>query len=183
MSQNISIAFEGVPFSGKTTALKKLHNSGYLGNNRYVPETIVEILNNESVYLNDYYKHYAAQCALQKGIDCFIDRSPLSTWIIDNILSRKLFCMDFLSSIDAIIVFVDFHRRYQLSKSHLFSDRLSPWMKDENKSTISSLYEKIVEEGFFQHVPVYTFISCNLEDEDMIRLMQLISLIRSNIND
>lgn len=182
MSPNISIAFEGLPFSGKTTALKKLYNDGHLGYNSYVPETILEVLNNESVHLNDYYKHHAAQCARQKGLDCFIDRSPLSTWVIDKVLKRRLFCMEFLSSIDAIILFIDCHRRYQLSDSNFFVDSLSPWMKDENKNTISHLYEKIAEEGFFQHIPVYTYISCNLENEDIMRLKKLISLIRSSIN-
>ncbi|MGJ0639104.1 hypothetical protein [Xenorhabdus bovienii] len=181
MSPNISIAFEGVPFSGKTTMLKALYQRGDTGYS-YVPETICDVVNDESALLNDYYKHCAAQYARQKGYDCFLDRSPLSTWVIDKILTRQVFCADFLSSIDAIVLFVDCQRRYQLMVNTAFAVSTSPWMKDKNKHAISVLYKKIAEAGYFHHLPVYTFSSNLLENEDMTRLIQLILTIRNDIN-
>jgi hypothetical protein len=176
MSQITSIAFEGMPFTGKTSALKALLHSGFCRN--YIPETIVDVTDGQSAQLNDYYKHLAALEQRKKGHHCLIDRSPLSTWVIDQVEPRTSFCYEYLSSIDAIIVFTDAQDHVSCPSMSCHSNP-SPWMRKENIVKIKSLYECVCQNGHFRQVPAYSFNSSMFTEDFLAKLVQLIDTIRS----
>lgn len=176
MSQITSIAFEGMPFTGKTFALKALLHSSFCRN--YIPETIVDVTDGQSAQLNDYYKHLAALEQRKKGHHCLIDRSPLSTWVVDQVERRLSFCSEYLSSIDAIIVFTDAQDDVSFpSMSCHFNP--SPWMRKENIVKMKSLYEWVCQNGHFRQVPAYSFNYSLFAEDSLAKLVQLIIAIRS----
>ncbi|WP_034950386.1 hypothetical protein [Erwinia oleae] len=176
MSQITSIAFEGMPFTGKTSALKALLHNGFCRN--YIPETIIDVTDGQSAQLNDYYKHLATLEQRLQGHDCLIDRSPLSTWVVDQVEQRRFFCSEYLSSIDAIIVFIGAQDHVSFPSMSCHSGP-SPWMRKENIVKMKSLYEWVCQNGHFRQVPVYTFKSSLYTEDSLAKLIELIDTIRN----